>query len=712
MTKNTITILLIEDDPEQAELIQVMLTAIRWFVPRVIHLDNLAAGIEYLVEHSSEEKKVDVVLLDLHLPDSIGFDTFHQLSLHVPWAPVILMTNLENEELALQAIREGAQDYLVKTELDRNLLGRAIRYAIERKRAEEALRESKERYMLAILGANDGLWDWDLSTNQIYFSPRWKHMLGYKDAEITDQPEEWLHRIHPDDRENIHLAILSHLNGMSPHFEEQYRIRCKNDNYIWVLTRGLAVRDEHGKSYRMAGSQTDVTIQKQTEQQLLRDAFYDSLTGLPNRALFMDRLKRALDHSRRYRDYRFAVLFLDLDRFKVVNDSLGHAFGDQVLINTARLLASCMRAGDTVARLGGDEFVILLEEIYDASDALLISERILKTLQTPFQYDQLSVVSSASVGIVLSDLEYERAEDILRDADIAMYNAKMRGKACHVVFDPIMRKRAVARMELENDLRQVLTSPERRQKELAVVFQPIVSAGTERIVGFEALLRWTHPRRGPIKPTEVIPVAEETDLIHPLGLWVLEQACRQVRIWQEQNPQSPGARPVTVNVNMSGKQFSNPDIVAQIQKILRETGVEPGSLSLEITETFLMGSEEPFHEVLEEIRRLGINLQVDDFGRGYSSLSYLQRFPVTTLKIDSFFTRWLSTEGKNAEIVRTILTLAKSLGMSVVAEGVETDLQLQKLKEMDCPYVQGFYISEPLNAAEAGELLAFNWQRN
>jgi diguanylate cyclase (GGDEF)-like protein/PAS domain S-box-containing protein len=618
------------------------------------------------------------------------------------------MTCLDNEELALQAVRKGAQDYLVKTELNGNLLARSIRYAIERKCVEEALRESEERYMLAIQGANDGIWDWNLQTDQVYYSPRWKYMLGYEETEIGDQPDEWLQRVHPEDVENVLVALSAHIKGVSAHFESEHRVRRKDGSYIWTKVRGLAVRDDQGVAYRMAGSQSDITLQKSTEAQLQFDAFHDALTGLPNRALFLDRLERAVEHAKRYQDYRFGVLFLDLDRFKVVNDSLGHMLGDKLLIDVAKIIGTCLRNDDSVARIGGDEFVILLAQIVHISDALAISERIQQALQTPIELGGQTIVVSASIGIVLSDLNYDTPEDVLRDADIAMYHAKMLGKACHVVFDPSMRKRVILRMGLESDLRQVLKNESRLQQEFRVLYQPIISLPNGKIVGFEALLRWLHPERGLIMPKEFIPIAEETGLIQFLGLWVLREACKQVSVWQAQNNEPEHVPPVSVNVNISGKQLDRLELVIHIEEVIREFAIPPSSLNLEITESLLMESKEPLYNELQRIRDLGVNLQVDDFGEGYSSFRYLQSLPVNSLKIDSAYIQRLGTGGSNSEIVRSIVGLAKSLGMSVTAEGVETETQIQLLKEVGCPFVQGFYFSEPVNGEKAGELLLWN----
>jgi diguanylate cyclase (GGDEF)-like protein len=455
----------------------------------------------------------------------------------------------------------------------------------------------------------------------------------------------------------------------------------------------------------MAGSQTDITIRKQSEEQLEFDAFHDTLTGLTNRALFLDRLERAIEQNRRHPEALFAVLFLDLDRFKVINDSLGHGLGDQLLAACAHKLEGCVRTVDTVSRFGGDEFVILLEDVKGEQDALDVATRIQHDLQDPIDLDGHQVVISASIGIVLSTLGYEDSDNLLRDADIAMYQAKMLGKACHVLFEAGMRQRMIHRLELENDLRKALenqASQSTDTQELQVHYQPIVSLCTWKINGFEALVRWKHPRRGLIPPKEFIPVAEETGLIHSLGLWVLRQACQQMQMWQTQYPIDP---PLSIHVNVSGKQFGQPDFVDQIQRVLGETGLEPRNLSLEITESLFVENDDRFNEMLHRLCSLGVQLQIDDFGTGYSSFSYLQRLPVSSIKIDSTFIANMKTGNNHSEIVRSIVTLAHSLGMNAIAEGVESEDQMTQLQALECGYGQGYYISRPAPGSVGQEIL-------
>ncbi|HEX8835234.1 MAG TPA: CHASE2 domain-containing protein, partial [Abditibacteriaceae bacterium] len=439
----------------------------------------------------------------------------------------------------------------------------AISVGFDQVRSARDLKMAEERYALAVRGANDGLWDWNLKTDEIYFSPRWKAMLGHNDSEIAASPEEWFSRIHTDDVEAVRAAIKSHIEDGSSHFEHEYRIAHKDGHSIWVLSRGLRVCDAEGKPSRMAGSQSDITDQVEAKEQLRHNAFFDALTNLPNRALFMDRLGRALARAKRRDDYLFAVLFLDLDRFKVVNDSLGHAAGDTLLIQVARRLELCLRPGDTAARLGGDEFTVLLDDISDVAGATRVVERIQHELATPFEMEGNEVFPTASIGIALSAPTYEYPEDLLRDADTAMYRAKALGRSRHAVFDEAMHAQALGMLRLETDLRRAL-----ERQNFQVFYQPIVSFETGEVAGFEALARWNHPERGMVSPGEFIALAEETGLIIPIDHYVLREACTQTQLWQKLFP----GRPLTISVNLSSKQFGQADLVEQITQTIREVG--------------------------------------------------------------------------------------------------------------------------------------------
>lgn len=566
----------------------------------------------------------------------------------------------------------------------------------------QQLRRAEERYALAVRGANDGLWDWDLSTQEIYFSPRWKAMLGYDDSEIGSRPAEWLDRIHEEDRPHVQHELKMHLEGATPHFQSEYRILHRDGEYRWMLCRGLQVRDERrqatGPGTRMAGSQTDITSRKEAEAKLQKSAFYDSLTGLPNRALFINRLEQAIGRAKRNPHYLFAVLFLDLDRFKNVNDSLGHTQGDKLLIEVAHRMTECLRPGDTPARLGGDEFTLLLDDLAHASDATRVAERFQTELSRPFELDGTEVFSQVSTGVALSTTGYDYPEDVLRDADTAMYRAKALGTGNLQVFDEAMHARAVALLRLETDLRRAI-----ERQNFQVYYQPIVSLETGHIAGFEALARWNHPTRGIVPPGEFIAIAEDTGIIISIDQWVLHEACRQTHAWQARFGQES---PLTISVNLSSKQFSQSDLVAQIERTVRATGFNPADLKLEITEGVLMENAESAAAMLRQLKELGIQLSIDDFGTGYSSLSYLHRFPLDVLKVDRSFVIRLGPHGENAEIVRAIITLAGNLGMRVIAEGVETVEQLAQLRALGCHYGQGYLFSKPITGDAATVLLA------
>ena len=557
----------------------------------------------------------------------------------------------------------------------------------ERKLAEEALRESEERFSIAVRGANDGIWDWDLVHNQIYFSLRWKRMLGYSDDEISDSPDEWMGRIHPDDTKQVKNDLNAHIEGFTPHFVSEHRIMHRSGSYRWVLVRGQSVRVPGFKPRRLAGSLTDITARKTTEERLLHDAMHDILTGLPNRAYFLDQLKRSIERLKRHSDYWSAVLFIDLDRFKLVNESFGHFAGDQLLIEIAHRLEITLRPEDTVARFGGDEFAILLDDIKSEDDAIIVAERVRETMTLPFYIQNQEIFTSASIGIVVNVGNYERAEDLLRDSDTALYEAKANGRARYQTFDANIRIRNLALLQLETDMRRAL-----ERQEFEVYYQPIISLPTGSISSMEALVRWHHPERGLILPNEFIPHAEESGLIVPLNDWVIRTACNQMHDWL---PISPNMR---VSVNLSARQLQNPNLPEQFQQILTESGIEGHSLILEFPETAAMENFELTIRILTEIRDMGIQISLDDFGMHYSSLDYLKRFPVNTIKIDKSFIWNIPDDGEDAAITRTIISVGHLLNKMVVAEGVESPRQLDFLHQHQCDSVQGFLYSEPQNS--------------
>jgi len=561
-----------------------------------------------------------------------------------------------------------------------------------------ALGQTEARYALAALGANDGLWDWNLKDGTIYLSSRWRSMLGLKDEVLKNSPEEWLSRIHPDDLVLFCQEFDSHLEGKNNQFEHEYRMRHANGTFRWMQVRGLVVREADGKAYRMAGSQSDITDRKQAEERLLYGALHDSLTGLPNRALLLDRIGQALARMERNEDHKFALAILDLDRFMVVNESLGHGAGDELLVSLSRRLEAELGPGDTLARLGGDEFAFLIEEHEDIEGVKAFIKRLQKVISSPFELSGEEIFISASFGIVLGTPRYSRANDMLRDADLAMYRAKKEGKSGFEVFEEQRHRPRFDQLQVETSLRYALN-----EGWIHVFYQPIVDLKSRKIKGFEALSRLIHPSHGIMPPSEFIGIAEETGLIVPLGEQVLKMACAKTVEWQRQYGLGDD---LTISVNFSARHLADESILALLSDVLAETGLPAKSLKIEITETLIMSNPELAAQTLDRIKKLGVTLSLDDFGTGYSSLGYLRRFPIDTLKMDRSFVGRMDTDSRDLELVRMIIQLAHTLGMEVVSEGIETKSQLDLLTELDCEFGQGFYFAKPLPADEAVQLLA------
>jgi diguanylate cyclase (GGDEF)-like protein/PAS domain S-box-containing protein len=554
---------------------------------------------------------------------------------------------------------------------------------------EEAAQAALDRLQATWAGARDGLWDWDLARGVIRFSPRWKEMLGYTEAEIPARPEEWFRRVHPHDLAELKRSLAALMAGRAPLVELEIRMIHKQGHWRWVLVRGarLAGRELLG------GSLTDVTALKLAENRLLVEASHDRLTGLPNESLFLDRLGLALARHARRPERGVAVLYLDLDRFHTVNDSLGVEAGDELLVEIARRLTGLLRLGDTLGRLGGDKFALLLDGVSGAGEAVDFAQEIARTLKQPLTLDGHEVFAQGSIGIALAQRASDRPEELLRDAITAMHRAKRDGSTVCEVFDPEMNLQAKERLRLEADLHHAL-----ERGEFVLHYQPIVSLPEGRLSAFEALLRWQHPERGLVRPDLFIPIAEETGLIVPLGRWVLGQACRSMRAWHERFPHSAH---VSVAVNLSGRQFDDSELVGSVSDVLERSRLAPERLELEMTESVVMARTHENAERLHALRDLGIRLLIDDFGTGYSSLSSLQSFPLDSLKIDRTFVSRMEFEEEKKEIVRTIVSLARTLRLEVVAEGIETAEELSMLRALGCEYGQGFFFSSAIDERAA-----------
>jgi diguanylate cyclase (GGDEF)-like protein/PAS domain S-box-containing protein len=552
------------------------------------------------------------------------------------------------------------------------------------------------------------LWEWNLTADEVVYSRRWKSMLGYDVDEIGRAPSEWTDRVHEDDRHVLDEALDLHLKGETPHFECEYRMRQHDGTYRWMYARGVALRDRDGSPIRIAGSQTDIQERRMAVEELMKTAFHDGLTGLPNRFLFMDRLSQLLAKAQRDPLAAFAVMFLDLDRFKVINDTLGHLAGDQLLVEVSHRLQYCVRPGDTVARggrllgdgntvarLGGDEFTIILEGVATEREAVLIAERIEKELSTPFDIGGRETYTSASIGIAFSWTGYVSADDMIRDADTAMYRAKNLGRSRFEICDHAMHESIRRTIRLESDLREAI-----ERDEFVLNYQAIVDLRVGRISGFEALLRWEHPEQGLVSPESFIEIAEESGSIREIGSWVFRRVCLDLTRW------NGGEGSHWISVNVSARELVLAGFVESLIRQVTQSGVDPARLKIEVTESAIISNVEIAVKALHMVRDFGIGICIDDFGTGYSSFSNLSTYPVDTLKIDQSFVSGMSDSNENWKLVGTMVPLAAILGKTSVAEGVETTEQVARLRELGCTFGQGFYFARPMAFAAAVELLA------
>jgi diguanylate cyclase (GGDEF)-like protein/PAS domain S-box-containing protein len=647
------------------------------------NVDGASSGEQAL--RMIQENTYDLVLLDQMMPGLNGMQVLAKIrEQHEPsQLPVIMVTALTDSNHIIDALQHGANDYITKP-LDFAVALARLESQLSRKWAEEELRESRERYALAARGANDGIWDWNLETGKIYYSPRWAAILGYEVHETGDRPEQWIDHVHPDDCGRVKSELMAHQNGTTDHFHSEHRVRHKDGAFRWVLVRGIASRGASGRAIRMAGSLTDITEGK----------VGDTLTGLPNRLLLIERLSRAIRRARED-GQGYAVLFLDVDRFKAVNDSLGHVAGDRLLIGICARIQSCLRTSGfdarpgcdpTLSRLGGDEFGVLLECVDDRPTAERAAEKILEALRPSFPLEGRDVYTSVSIGIALGNPGYQSPEEVLRDSDMAMYKAKLQGGSRVAVFDSEMRTRAITRLTIETGLREAI-----KGNQFRLQYQPIISLDSLRTVGFEALLRWTHPVLGAVPPSEFIGIAEDAGLMSEIGRWVLDEACREAANWKAEG----GFAAPFVSVNVSAKHLLCGSLVAEVDHVLEKFALPPAQLRIEVTETALIADLQVAHQIVLQLKERGVLFSIDDFGTGYAGLQYLRNLPVSTLKIDSSFVALMNDETEN--LPRAIVTLAHELGLDVVAEGIETAEDAQRLKSMLCESGQGYFFARPLD---------------
>ncbi len=553
-----------------------------------------------------------------------------------------------------------------------------------------------ERRALALTGAGDMIWDWDVSADKVFTSPETEHILGLKRGTLEGPAASWLDVLHPLDRDRFRASLDNAVEQRRGRLTQDFRLRADDGNYLWFTLKARPVVGSDGEVVRLVGTLTDVNDFKKAEERLLFDAVHDNLTGLPNRELFIDRMEAAFAYARSDPQIRPSVLVIDLDRFKQVNDSVGMAVGDSVLLTIARRLARLLKPQDTLARLGGDQFALILLSEKEPARIVAFTETLRRTLRAPIAFNDREIFLTASIGLALAEQQPHRTEEVLKDAELAMYHAKRIGGDRIEIFKPAMRSRKTDRLTMESELRRAI-----EREEIKVLYQPIVRLEDRAIAGFEALARWDHPKMGRLSPAEFISIAEEIGLIVDLGLFMLDRTARQLAVWQASNR---GREPIFASVNVSSRQLLRHDLIQDLRSVLARSTVARGSFKLEITESLVMENPEHAAQMLARIKELGAGLSLDDFGTGHSSLAYLQRFPFDTIKIDQSFVR-TGARGTRPVILRSIIAMAHDLGMDVVAEGAETDSDAVELYQLGCEYAQGFAFGEPMSAQAASGLL-------
>ncbi len=684
-------LLLIEDNPADARLVREALTDTRFGPFQIEWVKNLSDGLERLSKGG-----IEAVLADLFLPDSQGIETLDRLLLAAPRVPILVLSGLDDEDIASQTVQHGAQDYLPKDHLDSYTLSRALRNMIDRKRAEDALFTEKERAQVTLNSIGDAVLCTDSSGNVTYMNIVAEQMTGWLRREASGRPlADVFHIIDGVTRQPaqnpLEMAVA------------QNRIVGLTENCILIRRDGheSAIEDSAAPIHDRDGHGTgavivfhDVSAARAMTLQIAHAAEHDFLTGLPNRMLLNERIGQAIALSSRHMR-KSAVLFLDLDGFIHINDSLGHPVGDKLLQSIAKRLVDCVRGSDTVSRQGGDEFVVLLSEVEQSDYAAVTARRMLQAVAEAHSIDLHDLHVTTSIGVSVYPDDGLDAETLIKNADTAMYQAKENGRQGYQFFKPAMNVRAVERQSIEESLRRAL-----ERQEFVLHYQPKIDLRTGEIAGAEALIRWTHPTRGPVPPAQFIPVAEDCGLILPIGNWVLREACKQARAWVD-----AGLPLGTMAVNISAMEFGDENFLEGVFAILKDTGLDPRCLELELTESVLMKRAESTESILKTLRARGVQLAVDDFGTGYSSLSYLRKFPIDALKIDQSFVRQITTSPDETTIVTAVISMGRSLKLRVVAEGVETQEELAFLQAHQCEEAQGHYFSQPVLPQQFAKLL-------
>lgn len=690
MKENRLKILLIDDDEDDFILTSGLLNEVKGTEYKICWVSKYAEGLAGLLEDDH-----DVCLIDYRLGEGTGIELMREAKAAGCRLPMILLTGQGAREIDIEATQAGATDYLVKGTIDASNLERAIRYAVAHGRTLETLRESENRFRSVVESASDAIILMDRRGEIVSWNRSAQTIFGYRNDEIQGQPISALfpasYTQHLSHGTTCDPLITSGLLRPGSRATELNGIR-KDGTEFPIEISLSSWETAEGAFY--SGIVRDVTERKSLEDQLTHQALHDPLTKLANRVLFRDRVSHALDRVERNK-VQVGVLFLDLDNFKTINDTQGHAAGDQVLISVAQRLEACLRTSDTAARLGGDEFAVLVEDTTNTEGALLVAERIKDILRAPFLVDGKEVFVGTSIGIATTVNGSETPEDLLRNADVAMYLAKSQGKDRYAIFESGMHDALIERAQFETDMRCAID-----QHEFEVYYQPIVDLQSEQVMGMEALVRWNHPIHGLIMPLEFIPVAEETNLIIPLGRWILEEACTQAQAWQTLY----GER-LSITVNISSRQFKDEGLLETARTALAKSKLPPESLILEITEsTMLLNTDETIKK-LKELKVLGIRLAIDDFGTGYSSLSYLQRFPVDILKIDKSFIDRISQGKEGAAVAKAIITMSDTLHLKTIAEGIENPEQSTELQGLGCELGQGYHFAKPLRSRDMGEFL-------